>query len=177
MTFLKNLNDRERRILKGGAAAAALLLFLAFVLLPLRQKTLFYRAQIARKAKGVEEMRLMADRYGRLKEAFDKKRRSDQGPGEDFTLFSFLDGAASEAGLKDRIKGMNPSVQVKDDYTESTVAVELEDVTLEPLVRYLHAVESAGLGLKIRKVDLKPRYSSPDLINATLIISAVRMKP
>ena len=47
---------------------------------------------------------------------------------------------------------------------------------IKSLTSYIHLIESSGHNLKIKKVDIKPRYSAPENINVTLIISAISMK-
>ena len=71
---------------------------------------------------------------------------------------------------------MKPSVQSGEDYTESVVVVELEDVMLKPLVKYIHRIETSGHNLRITNADIKPRYTSPGRMNVTLLISAIELK-
>ena len=175
MEFYNSLNDKDKKTLKAGGIIAALLLFIAIVLIPLKDSESYYSEKIRTKGKAAEEVNLMASRYKMLKGRFDKIKSTVKNEKSDFTLFSFLDSAASGSDLKDNIKGMKPSVFSRDDYTESTVTVELEDVDIKSFITYLHRVETSGHNLKIKKADIKPRYSSPDKINVTLIISSIEL--
>ncbi|MDT8316689.1 MAG: hypothetical protein RQ824_01710 [bacterium] len=176
MNYLKNLSDSDKKTLKMGGVALSVLLYLILIIFPLKERANFYEKQIIIKTKAAQDMAGMALRYKTLNERFDELMNSAKEDKGSFTLFSFLDGAAADSNLKERIKGMKPTVISKDNYTESTVAVELEDVDIKSLTSYIHMIESSGHNLKIRKVDIKPRYSAPENINVTLIISAISMK-
>ena len=176
MNYLKNLSDSDKKTLKIGGTALGVLLYFSLIIFPLKDKADLYEKQILKKTKSAQDMAAMALRYKTLNERFDELMSSAKEDKGNFTLFSFLDGAAADSNLKERIKGMKPSVSSKDNYTESTVAVELEDVDIKALTSYIHLIESSGHNLKIKKVDIKPRYSAPENINVTLIISAISIK-
>ncbi len=173
---LKTLSEKDKRTVKAGSVALLFILYLFLVLLPLKDNDRQYSSRIERKMETAKEVVRMSARYKELKAHHEAGTASSKAGESDFTLFSFLDRAASEAGLKDYIKLMKPSVRAKDGYKESTVVLELEDVALEPLTGYLHAIETSGHKVRIKKVDIKPRYSSPNKLNVTLIISAVEMR-
>ena len=175
MEAYKNLSAKDKKTLKAGGIIAALLFFIAIVLIPLKDKERSYSKKIMAKQKTAEKVARMSARYELLKGRFDNIKNSVKNEKTDFTLFSFLDSSASKSELKDNIKGMKPSVQSRDDYTESTVTVELEDVDIKSLITFIHTVETSGHNLKIKKVDIKPRYSNPDKINVTLLISSIEL--
>ena len=176
MKFYSNLSEHDKKVVKAGTLILAVILFVFFVFLPLKDSVRSYKSKISKKEKDIGELIRMSARYKDLKERLDGLISAAKSDRSDFTLFSFLDRVASQSNLKDYIKAMKPSVQAKDDYTESTVIVELEDVAYKPLFRYIHSIETSGHNLKIEKVDIKPRYSSPDKMNVTLLISAVELK-
>lgn len=176
MNLLKTLSEQDKKTLKIGGVALAVLLYFSVLIFPMKDKDNFYKKQIAKKTKTLEEIATMALRYKTLTERFDSLMSSARQDKGNFTLFSFLDGAAADSGLKERIKGMRPTVSSKDNYTESSVVVELEDVDIKSLTGYIHLIESSRHNLKIKKVDIKPRYSAPENINVTLIISSISIK-
>jgi len=175
MNFYKNLSNKEKRTIRTAALVLSLLLFLFLIILPLKERRDFYRSRMERSGKTLEKVAAMSARYRELRSHMAGLQRSTKTEIGDFTLFSFLDKAASDSDIKDNIKSMKPSVQSRESYTESTVLVELEDVGLKPLVNYLHRIESSGHNLRIGKVDIQPRYSNPDQIKVTLVISSIEM--
>lgn len=176
MNFYKKLSDRERKTIRTTGLVLALLLFLFLVILPLKESRDYYRDRMEKSGKTLERVAAMSARYKELWSHMKGVQNSARNEKGDFTLFSFLDKAASDSDIKDKIKSMKPSVQSRENYTESTVLVELEDVGLKPLVNYIHRIESSGHNLKISKVDIQPRYSNPDQINVTLVISSIETK-
>ena len=123
MNYLKNLSDSDKKALKLGGTALGVLLYFALVIFPLKDRADFYEKQILKKTKDAQDMAAMALKYKTLNERFEELMSSAKEDKGSFTLFSFLDGAAAESNLKERIKGMKPTVSSKDNYTESTVAV------------------------------------------------------
>ncbi|MDH3976509.1 MAG: type II secretion system protein GspM [Deltaproteobacteria bacterium] len=173
MSLIKNLSESERRTIKWGSIATVFLLYMVLIVLPLKDKEEDYKRLSGKMLKIAERVRAMSREYRGLTKRFEELKSANPQKEESFTLFSFLDKVATDSGLKKNIKGMKPSIQAKEGYTESTVAVELEDVQIKPLTEYIHLVESSGQNIMIKKVDIKPRYSNPDRINVNLIISAI----
>lgn len=173
MSLIKNLSESEKKTLKWGGVALVLLLYLVLIIFPLKDKEKEYKRQAQIKLKSAERVTAMSREYKELTSRFADLKKANPQKNENFTLFSFLDKVATDSGLKGSIKGMKPSIQAKEGYTESTVAVELEDVQIKPLTEYIYLVESSGQNIIIKKVDIKPRYSNPDKINVNLIISAI----
>ncbi len=174
MNYLDNLGDRDKKTLKIASVFIAFILFTFVIILPLKDRKDFYKKKVEAKKKTLISIAVMSERYKDLKEKVKKSGSSSHNKKDDFTLFSFLDRAAADAGLKRQIKAMKPSTATKTDYIESTVVVELENVSITPLVKYMYTIESSGHNIKIRKVDIKPRYSNPGHMSVTLIISAIQ---
>lgn len=173
MSFLKNLSDSEIKTIKWGGITVIIILYMVLLVLPLKDKEKDYKRQARIKMKSAEQVKAMSREYRELTKRFSELKNANPQRDENFTLFSFLDKVATDSGLKGNIKGMKPSIQEKDGYTESSVAVELEDVQIKPLTEYIHLIESSGQNIMIKKVDIKPRYSNPDKINVNLVISAI----
>lgn len=176
MNFYNNLSQKEKLTVKRGTIALSLTILIFVIILPLKDKRDFYRNKMEKSEKTLEKMATMSAEYKKLKTEMAKIQETSKNKKGDFTLFSFLDKAASETGVKSNIKSMKPSVQNRDNYKESTVLVELEDVGLKPLVEYIHSIESSPHSLKMKKVDFKPRYSNPNQISVTMIISSIEMR-
>ena len=176
MNFYKNLSQKEKQTVKRGAIALSLTILIFVIILPLKDERDSYRKRMEKSQKTLELMATMAAKYKNLKSEMSELQKNSRNDKGNFTLFSFLDKAASETGVKGNIKSMKPSVQNRDNYKESTVLVELEDVSLKPLVEYIHSIESSPHSLKMKKVDFKPRYSNPNQISVTMIISSIEMR-
>jgi general secretion pathway protein M len=72
---------------------------------------------------------------------------------------------------------MKPTVSTPSEvYNEESVEVKMEGVTLEQLVRYLYQIETSPQLLKIKKLDIKPRYDNRQILTATFRVSAFTLK-
>jgi general secretion pathway protein M len=91
---------------------------------------------------------------------------------KDFAIFSFLEELATQSGLKSNILYMKPSVSTQSGfYRESSVELKVDGVTLKQLTQYLYQIESSPQLLKIRKLHIKPRSRSQNLLEATFQVS------
>ncbi|RLB28591.1 MAG: hypothetical protein DRG66_03385, partial [Deltaproteobacteria bacterium] len=86
-----------------------------------------------------------------------------------FTLFSFLEGTAGDAGVKAYIKYMKPSISTgPGPYQESLVEMELEEITLNQLIGYLYRIESPDNVVSIKRISIKENKKKPGYIDAIL---------
>jgi len=174
MSIFKNISERDRNTLKLASIFIVFVLFIFVIILPLKDSKDFYKKKVETRKKVASEIAAMSQRYKDLKELVSRYGSSENSRKDNFTLFSFLDKAAADSDLKEQIKAMKPSSVTKPDYIESTVIVELEDVTIDSLMKYMHIIESSEHNMRIKKVDIKPRYSDPGRMGVTLLISAIQ---
>ena len=52
----------------------------------------------------------------------------------------------------------------------------MEGVTLEQLVRYLYQIENSPQLLKIKKLEIKPRFNNRQILTVTFRVSAFTLK-
>ena len=75
------------------------------------------------------------------------------------------------ANLSGKIVSMKPQAGVETaGFKESIVEVRLENITLYDIVNYVYLLEKNTL--RIRKLQFKPRYDNPKLLNATILVSS-----
>jgi len=73
-----------------------------------------------------------------------------------FTLFSFLENAAGDAGVKTYIKYMKPSTSTgPGSYKESLVEMKLEAIALVKLVDYLFKIEAPENLVRVKRISIK----------------------
>ena len=72
---------------------------------------------------------------------------------------------------------MKPTVSTPSEvYNEESVEIKMEGVTLEQLVRYLHQIENSPQLLKIKRLEIKPRFNNRQILTATFRVSAFTLK-
>jgi general secretion pathway protein M len=169
---MAKLNKRERIAVSAAVVVVALFLVFQFVVTPYREKQARLARSLQSKTEALREMKALKAQYEALTEQarLSKVRFARRERG--FTLFSFLDRLASEAGIKDHITYMKPSrVDDKDTpYRISLVEMKLQDITLKQLTPYLHMVETSENVVYIRRMSITRtgREGAAGLIDAVL---------
>ena len=82
-----------------------------------------------------------------------------------------------QTGIRNKILYMKPTVSTPSEvYNEESVEIKMEGVTLEQLVRYLHQIETSPQLLKIKRLEIKPRFDNRQILTATFRVSAFTLK-
>src|SRR5712691_444024 len=168
MNFFRNLQRRERLLVVG--AGALLVLFLMFK----RSADLDRQLVTARRQLG--ELRTMQQDYQRQKSGV-ARINSQLKNQPNFAIFSHLEELAGQTGIRNKIVHMKPTVSAPNDvYNEESVEVKMEGVTLAQLVQYLHQVENSPQLLKIKRLEMKPRFDNRQILTAIFRVSAFTLK-
>ena len=176
MNFWQSLQPRERLFL--GGAGAMLVLFLIFKLAidPLFKHSADLDRQIVTARRQLTELRAMQQEYQRQKSVVDSIN-SQLKKQQNFAIFSRLEEFAGQTGIRNKILYMKPTVSTPSEvYNEESVEIKMEGVTLEQLVRYLHQIENSPQLLKIKRLEIKPRFDNRQILTATFRVSAFTLK-
>lgn len=172
MGFLKNISDRERRLLFPALVAAGFILVLLIVDIPLYKKG----TEMGRKA-WEEEKRLnsiiyMGKEYLSIKDGLeDIKARAFSGDG---AAISGIDSMVGRSGLKKRLSSLKPATTPAAEGMRRVKAeLSLEKVALADLSRLLAAIEAEGRPISIERLSIKATYEDPSIFNALLVVNAV----
>lgn len=162
------LEARDKKTLVFGGLAAGVILLYAFVLSPITSDLSRKRDLIPRKEKDLVEMRALKDEYLEMKKRLQQAQASaaQRGP-----LLTELENITKRANLSGKIVSLKPQAGVQSEaFKESLVEIRLENITLYDTVNYVYLLEKATL--RIRKLNFKPRYDNPKLLNATILVSS-----
>ena len=176
MNFFRNLQPRERLLVLG--ASAALMVFLVFKLAidPMLKRSSDLDRQLVIAGRQLSELRTMQQEYLRQKRVVDSINTQLKKQ-QNFAIFSRLEELAGQTGIRNKILHMKPTVSTPSEvYNEESVEIKMEGVTLEQLVRYLHQVESSPQLLKIKRLEVKPRFDNRQILTATFRVSAFTLK-
>ncbi len=162
------LEERDKKVLIFGGIGAALILFYAFVLSPITSDLSRKRELIPKKEQDLTEMKALRSQYveiqQRLKEA--QAAAAKRGP-----LLTDIESYTKRANLSSKIVSLKPQAGVQTEgFKESVVEIKFENVTLYDIVNYVYVLEKNTL--RIRKLQFKPRYDNPKLLNATILVSS-----
>jgi len=164
------LARREKYFISVAVFIGIFCLF-QFLIFPFFETRRRVQRGVSTKEDGLQEIVRLSSEYNRY-------RRSSQGIKEvlvrrrkGFTLFSFLENKAGDAGIKTYIKYMKPSVSTGvGPYKESLVEMKLEDITLHQLINYLYRIESSDDVVSVKRISIKENKKKSGLLDAILQI-------
>jgi len=163
------LAKREKYLITLAVLVIVFALVIQLVIAPFLEKKKRYENNVVTKQNNLLQMVTLRQEYLLLEQ--DSKilaQRLAQRP-KNFTLFSFLEKAAGNAGVKDNIKSMKPSASTgKGPFKESLVEIKLERVTLGQLVGYLKLIESPDDLVNIKRVSIQSNKKETQFLDAVL---------
>ena len=163
------LAKREKYLITLAVLVIVFALVIQLVISPFLEKKKRYENNVVTKQNNLQQMATLRQEYLLLEQ--DSKilaQRLAQRP-KNFTLFSFLEKAAGNAGVKDNIKSMKPSASTgKGPFKESLVEMKLERVTLGQLVGYLKLIESPDDLVNIKRISIQANKKETQFLDAVL---------
>ena len=162
------LEDRDKKVLIIGGAAAAVILLFVYVLSPLWSDLSRKRELVPKKEKDLAEMRVLKGQYLEMQQRLQQAQAAaaKRGP-----LLTEIENLTKRANLNSKMVSLKPQAGVQTDaFKESIVEIKLENITLYDVVNYVYLLEKDTL--RIRKLQFKPRYDNPKLLNATILVSS-----
>lgn len=168
------LSRREKIIVSAVACLVVLFVFFYFLFFPFFSSRARLRQSVHVDQQRLKEVMALSAEYqclqknsGGINAALAKREKG-------FTLFSLLEGLASEAGLKDRIKYIKPSAtQIKGKYKTSSVEMQFEAINMPQLFDYLYRVEDPKNVVRIKRISVKKHKEKTGYVDATLQVSTV----
>jgi type II secretory pathway component PulM len=167
--FWEKLGNREKIIILAGAGVAVLIALVQFAVLPFWDE----RERLARalevQEKTLKEMNAQLAEHRVLKRDMDSIQRAMAARPPGFTLLSFAERKAREAGVRPNVKAINPSRGLNaGTYEEVLADVSLEKITLRQLVQFLYQADSPRDAVRVRKLTVRNSAESPEYLTATV---------
>jgi len=166
------LGKREKILVLSAAVLIGLFVVTEFVVTPLLDKRQRLVESIASQKKNLAEILTMKSEYVRMRRQADQARAYLKRREKGFTLFSFLDGLAGKAGVKENISYMKPAVRENQGggFKSSSVEMKLKSVTLKQLTAYLKLVEDAEKSVFIKRLSITKKGNKQKRIDAVLLV-------
>jgi type II secretory pathway component PulM len=167
--FWERLGPREKLYILAGAGIAIAILLVQFAIVPFWEDRDRVARAIETQENILKEMNTQLAEYRLLKRDTDSLQRALESRPPAFTLYSFVERKAREAGVRGNIKAINPSRGMSAGSYEETMAdVSLEKITTRQLVQFLYLTDSPRDAVRIRKLTVRKSMESPDYITATV---------
>ena len=168
------LNRREAIVVAFGALAVALVVVWQAYLNDAFNRVRTLRRVIPERRAALAELERWGSEAGRLREQAERLRRGLDERSEGFSLLSFVEEAARDAGLGTHIARIQPSTTALDgDWLQSTAEIELEAVRLDALIIFLEAIESDHYLTTIRYLRIGASRGAPQRLDAVVQVGTL----
>jgi general secretion pathway protein M len=158
-------------VVAAGIVLAAVLLFMLAVD-PLIERLDLLDRQVAGKERAIRELAIVGADYSIAKTRharLDDRVAAGQGK---FSLLSYLEESAAGAQLRDHIAAMQPQTASSvEGYRETSVELRLEGVGFPQLLMLLSKLEESPYLLRVKRLQMKPRFDAPQVSDVTLLVS------
>lgn len=170
-----NLKQREKIVIAAGAAVVVLFLFWQLMLMPLLDDRKRLQNVWRYKNTSLAQLSKIKSEIDRFKEEKQHTQQRFGRRGRQFSLFSFVERSAGEAGLKDHIAYMKPSTKKNDQngFNIAIVEVKLQNITLRQLVDYLHRIETSPNMVRIHRAAINKSVKPKDRLTVTMQVQTV----
>jgi general secretion pathway protein M len=169
------LSRRETIWVALAGVVIALFLLFEFAVFPF----IDYRRQLVRRIdagyNALSEMRTLRREYDQLRQSGQNLKTRLASRERGFSLFTFVESLAGQAGLKAHIAYMKPSAERRTDGGISVAQVEmkLEGIDLEQLVRYLYSVESSSEMVFVNRLSVSKGEGGSGTIDAVMQVETI----
>jgi general secretion pathway protein M len=163
------LAKREKYLIAVAATVIVAALVIQLVIMPFIEKRERFRNNVTVKRENLEQMIALRREYLLLQQDSDILAQRLARRPNNFTLFSFLEKAAGDSGVKGNIKSMKPSASTgKGPFKESLVEMKLEKVTLGQMVGYLKLIESPENLVSIKRISIQSNKKETQFLDVVL---------
>lgn len=172
--MIKNLSQRERSMVTGGAVALALLLIIFGVILPYNNAMDRLDKKIASRKVQLQEVRqLQVDYLGLKQQAGRLKRQFAKSGGT--SAVTFLEEASGRIGGRENLVLMRPlPAKTEGQLKIETTEFKLERLDLAQAVRILREIEQAQPPMRVDRLHLKQRFDDSSQLDMSATVSAAR---
>jgi general secretion pathway protein M len=174
-SFWNKLDKKQRYIVAGAAGFVLVALILELVIFPLwgaRAKT---RQTLQINQKKLDEVIKLDAEFAGQEAKISKIKRVMSTRTADFSLFSYLEKKAIQAGVRGNIKYMNSSKGTQSAaFEESLIDMKLDKITIKQLSDFLYYAESSADLVRIKRITVSKMKESPEYLSAQLQIASVQ---
>lgn len=166
----RKFSKREQAGLAAAIAVIFLFILIKMIISPVISKKDRMKESLSAKETELKEMIALRTEYDALKRSEELSERNFLNRDSSFTLFSFLDNLAGNAGVKENISYMKPTTTQKpgSERKKSIVEMKLQDITLNQLTMYLHGIETSKNMVVIKRLSILKQEKQDGFITVVL---------
>jgi general secretion pathway protein M len=174
--FWDKLNKNQRRAVMGGAIFVLIVLVFEFGIFPFREAQEKTRQAVQTNQKKLNEMVVLDREFVRQESKTARVKKMLAARATDFSLFSYLEKKAEQAGVKGNIRNMSSSRGTQTaNYEESLIDMRLDKITIKQLTDFLYYAESPADLIKIKRITVNKMKESPEYLSAQLQLASFQV--
>jgi general secretion pathway protein M len=165
----RQMSQRERTMVLLGGAVVGLALVFVTAVDPLLSILDRLERQAIRKEKDLIALAQLGRAYATKRARLVELERHMPGIDSGFSLLTFMEEAVITANVREWMTSMQPQVQVPaQGYREAVVELRLEGVQFPELLDLLRAIEQAPYEVRVRHLQIRPKFNHPEYLDVTL---------
>lgn len=173
--FFNRLEPRQRTLAMLAAVFVAGALLLEILIFPFWEEKSRLDKSIQSSRKKIAELRKLDEAFAAQQEKISAIRRNVAARGSDFSLFSYLEKKAAQAGVRGNIKQMSSAKGLSSSaFEESLLDMKLEKITIKQLADFLSVAESPTALVRVKKISVTKMKENPEYLSAQLQVSSLQ---
>ncbi|MGB3550114.1 MAG: type II secretion system protein GspM [Candidatus Binatus sp.] len=155
----QKLESRERILVQIAAGLVGVFLIYNLIYLPIVDLSSGLQARIVQRQQDLAEVRRLAATYAQLKADLAAAERRTVPLGKDFSLFSIVEASMTKSVGRAKIGSIAPGSDRKltDGFTEYSVQLKLDNVSLAQLVDALYGINSLSMPIGVSNIRIQRR--------------------
>lgn len=161
---------REKIVVSIALAILSVLFLVVYRIMPARKEIRSLDRIITEKKKELATIKELSGMYRAILDKENEVTKRLVARGNSFSAISSLEEMANKIGVKKNLKSRKEtSSKLNEFYNETNVHLELEELTLEILSKYLYEIENSDNLFKITNLHIKSQ--STGLLNVSIDVS------
>lgn len=155
----QKLEPRERILVQIAAGLVGVLLLYNLIYTPIVDLSSGLSDKIVQRRRDLAEVRRLAATYAQVKADLAAAERRTVPRGKDFSLFSVVEASATKSVGRAKIGSITPGSDRKlaDGFTEYSVELKLDNVSLGQLVDALYGINSLPMPIGVSNIRIRRR--------------------
>jgi type II secretory pathway component PulM len=155
----EKLEPRERILVQVAAGLLGIVLLYNLVYSPIVDLSSGLGDKIVQRQRDLAEVRHLAATYAQLKTDLANAEKHTVPLGKDFSLFSIVESSMTKSVGRDKIGSITPGSDRKlsDGFTEYSVVLKLDNVSLGQLVDALYGINSMAMPIGVSNIRIQRR--------------------
>jgi general secretion pathway protein M len=173
--FWDKLDQKQRYIVAAGATFVAIALLLELMIFPFRDAKNLAKKTIQIQEKKLVEITMLDAEFSRQEGKILKIKNVLATRTVDFSLFSYLEKKATQAGVRGNVRYMNSSRGMTSALFEETIIdMRMDKITIKQLSDFLYYAESPSDLVKIKRLSVNKMKENPEYLSAQLQLSSLQ---